>query len=108
MADPQKANAVSAGTQPGIQVHPEVVEVMKEVGIDVASEKPKFLSQELASTANLLITMGCGDACPYVPGLEIQDWNLPDPKGLPIELVREIRDEIRVKVASLIQERGWK
>lgn len=107
MANPQKANAISAGTQPGIRVHPEVVEVMRELGIDLASEKPKFLSQELASTATLLITMGCGDACPYVPGLEIYDWNLPDPKGLPIQRVREIRDQIRAKVASLIEERGW-
>jgi arsenate reductase len=106
-ADSSKAKAISAGTQPGVRVHPEVVEVMKEAGIDLGSEKPKYLSEELASGANLLITMGCGDACPYVPGLEIRDWALADPKGLPIERVREIRDQIRARVIALIDERGW-
>ena len=107
VADPSKAKAISAGTQPGVRVHPEVVEVMKELGIDLTPEKPKYLSEELAAGANLLITMGCGDACPYVPGLEIRDWALEDPKGMPIDRVREIRDQIRARVVSLVEERGW-
>ncbi len=108
IVNPQKARAISAGTQPGDRVHPEVVEVMKEVGLDLSSEKPKQLSESLASCANLLITMGCGDACPYVPGLEIRDWQLVDPKGLERERVREIRDQIRDRVAELADEHGWR
>ncbi|MGO9538999.1 MAG: low molecular weight phosphatase family protein [Terriglobales bacterium] len=107
LADPTKARAVSAGTQPGERVHPEVVEAMKEVGADLSSEMPKYLSPELASTANLLVTMGCGDACPFVPGLEKDDWALEDPKGKTIQRVREIRDEIRSRVLSLVREREW-
>jgi arsenate reductase len=102
-----KARGVSAGTQPGARVHPEVVEVMREEGIDVAGVKPQFLSEELARKATLLVTMGCGDACPYVPGLKKLDWNLPDPKGQPIEAVRKIRDEIRERVLALATERDW-
>jgi arsenate reductase len=108
VANPHKAKAISAGTQPGVRVHPEVVAVMNELGIDLASEQPKYLSRELASGANLLITMGCGDACPYVPGLEIRDWVLPDPKGLPIDRVREIRNQVQARVTALVEERGWK
>jgi arsenate reductase len=107
LADPKKAKAISAGTQPGERVHPEVVEVMKEVGADLSSEIPKYLSSELASTANLLVTMGCGDACSFVPGLEKDDWALEDPKGKPTQRVREIRDEIRSRVLSLIRDRQW-
>ena len=102
-----KARGVSAGTQPGDRVHPEVVEVMREEGIDMAGVKPQFLSEELARKATLLVTMGCGDACPYVPGLKKLDWNLPDPKGQPIEAVRKIRDEIRERVLALATERDW-
>lgn len=80
---------------------------MREVGADLTSEKPKYLSAELASSANLLITMGCGDACPFVPGLEKDDWAIQDPKGQPTERVREIRDEIRAKVNALVRERQW-
>jgi arsenate reductase len=103
-ADPAKAVAISAGTQPGERVHPEVVEVMREVGIDLTQAHPQKLSTELAQDANLLITMGCGDACPYIPGLRIDDWPLPDPKGQGIDQVRQIRDEIRGRVLALIQE----
>lgn len=94
--------AVSAGTQPAERVHPEVVQVMKEVGIDLSSAKPQKLTVELAKDADLLLTMGCGDNCPYVPGLRVEDWPLEDPKGKPIERVREIRDEIRSKVEELL------
>jgi arsenate reductase len=96
--------AVSAGTAPGERVHPEVVAVMKEVGIDLSSATPRKLTAELAQGADLLVTMGCGDECPYVPGLKIEDWPLEDPKGKPIERVREIRDEIKRRVEDLLQE----
>ncbi|MEA2752323.1 MAG: hypothetical protein QOI41_6466 [Myxococcales bacterium] len=108
LADGAKVRGVSAGTQPGARVHPEVVEVMSEVDIDLSNEVPKLLSQELAETAALLITMGCGDACPVVPGLRRDDWPLEDPKGKPKERVREIRDEIRARVEALIESEGWR
>ncbi|SFS08256.1 Protein-tyrosine-phosphatase [Granulicella pectinivorans] len=102
LADPTKAQAVSAGTEPGSRVHPEVLSVMQEVGIDLSFAKPQKLTQELANDAALLITMGCGDKCPYVPGLCRDDWPLRDPKGLPIEEVRAIRDEVRARVQNII------
>src|SRR5439155_5764785 len=107
MCDRTKARAISAGTQPGDRVHPEVVQVMREEGIDLAGVRPQFFSEELAQQANLLVTMGCGDACPYVPGLKKLDWPLQDPKGQPIESVRVIRDEIRALVAELAQQQNW-
>jgi len=102
LADPTKTQAVSAGTEPGVRVHPEVLSVMQEVGIDLSSAKPQKLTQELADDAALLVTMGCGDKCPYVPGLRRDDWPLRDPKGLPIEEVRAIRDEVKERVQNLI------
>ena len=107
LADPTQARGVSAGTEPGLRVHPEVVEVMKEVGIDLSTEQPQFLSDDLARSASMLITMGCGEACPVVPGLRRDDWPLEDPKGKPVERVRQIRDEVRSKVTSLIATEGW-
>ena len=107
VCDCTKARAISAGTQPGDRVHPEVLQVMREEGIDLAGVKPQFLSAELAQQTTLLVTMGCGDACPYLPGLEKLDWPLPDPKGQPIESVRKIRDEIRQRVVALATERNW-
>lgn len=101
-ADPTKAYAVSAGTHPADHVHPEVVEVMKEVSIDLTAAKPQRLTQELAQDASLLVTMGCGDECPFVPGLRRDDWPLPDPKGQGIEQVRMIRDEIERRVQNLV------
>ena len=106
LADPQKAQAVSAGTQPGERVHPEVQAVMQAVGIDLSHTKPRKLTEELAKEAQLLITMGCGDQCPYVPGLRRDDWPLRDPKGLPQEEVRAIRDEVRGRVADLVSREG--
>jgi arsenate reductase len=97
-----ESRAISAGTSPADRVHPEVVDVMKEVGIDLSSAKPQKLTVELARGADLLVTMGCGDKCPYVPGLKVEDWPLEDPKGKPIEQVREIRDEIRRRVERLL------
>jgi arsenate reductase len=107
LADPARVEAVSAGTQPGDRVHPEVVAVMREVGTDLGNARPQRLTQELARGASLLITMGCGDACPYVPGLERDDWPLEDPKGRPVEAVRAIREEIRDRVRALVESRGW-
>ena len=106
LADPQKAVAISAGTDPGLRVHPEVLSVMQEIGIDLSNAKPQKLTEELAGDAQLLITMGCGDKCPYVPGLRINDWPLKDPKGLPIEEVRAIRDDIKDRVKVLLESEG--
>jgi arsenate reductase len=103
LADPTKAEAISAGTEPGLRVHPEVLSVMREVGIDLSAAKPQKLTQELANDAALLITMGCGDNCPYVPGLRRDDWLLRDPKGLPTHEVRAIRDEVEARVQNLIE-----
>lgn len=103
LADPTKAVALSAGTDPGVRVHPEVQTIMQEVGIDLSNAKPQKLTQELANDASLLITMGCGDNCPYVPGLRRDDWPLKDPKGLPVEEVRVIRDGIRERVKLLLK-----
>ncbi|NYF53905.1 arsenate reductase ArsC [Tunturiibacter gelidoferens] len=102
LADSLKAQAISAGTEPGERVHPEVLSVMKEVGIDLTHAKPQKLTDDLAKDAHLLITMGCGDKCPYVPGLRRDDWPLPDPKGQPIEEVRAIRDEVKRRVQELL------
>ena len=107
LADPALARAVSAGTQPGNAVHPEVIAVMHEEGIDLTSVTPQKLTDALASAATLLVTMGCGEACPVVPGLERDDWPLEDPKGKPIERVREIREEVTRRVRALVQARDW-
>ncbi len=107
LADPARARGISAGTRPGPRVHPEVVEAMEEVGVDLSSAQPALLTDALAGTARLLITMGCGEACPAVTGVERADWPLPDPKGQPAEAVRRIRDEVRQRVARLVAQRGW-
>lgn len=106
MADPAKAVAVSAGTEPGERVHPVVQEAMAEVGIDLSSARPQRLTDEMARDAALLVTMGCGEACPYVPGLRRDDWPLPDPKGQTMDTVRSIRDEVARRVAALIAAEG--
>lgn len=103
LADPRKAEAVSAGTEPGVRVHPEVKAVMAEVGIDLSDARPQKLTEELAKDSQLLITMGCGDKCPYVPGLRRDDWPLRDPQGLPVEQVRAIRDEVKRRVQELLR-----
>ena len=106
LADPRRARAISAGTEPGLRVHPEVLKVMKEVGIDLSDARPQKLTDELAREAQLLVTMGCGDKCPYVPGLRRDDWPLRDPKGLPMEDVRTIRNDIRSRVQTLLLNEG--
>jgi arsenate reductase (thioredoxin) len=107
LANHDVARAVSAGTEPGKRVHPEVVTAMREVGIELEGIAPQKLTDELASTATILVTMGCGEACPVVPGLRRMDWPLEDPKGKPVERVREIRDEIRAHVAQLLADEHW-
>jgi arsenate reductase (thioredoxin) len=96
--------AASAGTRPGERVHPQVVEAMCELGIDLADRKPQALTRELAEEADIVVTMGCGDECPYIPGKRYIDWDLPDPAGLPLEQVRAIRDDIARRVDALIRE----
>ena len=107
LASPEKARAVSAGTQPGTKVHPEVLMAMREVGIDLSSAQPQLLTDELAQGSALLITMGCGEACPHVPGLRRDDWPLEDPKGKSVERVREIRDEVKGRIVELLSREGW-
>jgi arsenate reductase (thioredoxin) len=95
---------LSAGTTPAERVHPEVVEVMRELGIELADRTPRLLTRELAEQADVVVTMGCGDACPYIPGRRYVDWQLPDPKGQPLETVRAIRDDIARRVRALAAE----
>ncbi len=96
--------ASSAGTTPGDQVHPEVVEVMQELGVDLSDRVPKLLDRAAAEKADVVVTMGCGDECPYIPGKRYLDWDLPDPKGRPVEDVREVRDDIARRVEDLVRE----
>ena len=107
LVDPSKARAISAGTRPGASVHPEVILAMREVGIDLDGAPTTKLTSEIAQQAQILVTMGCGDECPFVPGAERADWPLEDPKGKPIAAVREIRDQIRERVRALIEREGW-
>jgi arsenate reductase len=107
LADPALARAVSAGTQPGDHVHPEVLEAMREVAINLAGVKPQYLDDELARDAALLVTMGCGEQCPVIPGARRADWPLEDPKGKAVARVREIRDDIRARVTQLIAANQW-
>jgi arsenate reductase (thioredoxin) len=106
-ADPTLVEAISAGTQPGTHIHPEVVEVMREIGMDLSDKQPQKLTESLAKDATLLVTMGCGDQCPFVPGLQRDDWPLADPKNRPLSEVRDIRDQIAARVNRLVLERGW-
>lgn len=106
-ADPLKARAISAGTQPAQQVHPEVVAIMSERSIDLSGQQPQKLTAELAAHAQWLITMGCGDECPVMPGAHRDDWPLADPKGQTMDAVREIADAVDRRVLALISEHGW-
>jgi arsenate reductase len=108
LSDATRARAISAGTDPGTRVHPEVVSAMSEVGVDLSQSPTSKLTPELAQTVQTLITMGCGDQCPVVPGVKRDDWPLEDPKGKPAARVREIRDEIRQRVEALLEREGWR
>jgi len=103
LCDPNTARASSAGTAPAERVHPAVVTAMQEIGIDVTDRRPTRLTSELAATADLLVTMGCGEECPVVPGVRRQDWPLPDPAGQPAEAVRQIRNQIASLVRQLLK-----
>lgn len=96
--------ALSAGTTPAERVHPEVVEVMRELGIDLSERQPRLLTRELAERADVVVTMGCGDECPVIPRKRYIDWDLPDPKCRPLEEVRAIRDAIKLRVTALVRE----
>ena len=99
--------ALAAGTQPAEHVHPEVVAAMREVDIDLSGAHPTRLTDEGAAAAQLLVTMGCGESCPVAPGLRREDWNVPDPKGRPIERVRAVGADICARVEQLIAREGW-
>jgi arsenate reductase len=96
--------AASAGTTPGERVHPEVVEAMSELGVDLSARRPRGLTREMAEWADVVVTMGCGDECPYIPGKRYIDWDLTDPSGLPLDEVRRIRDDIAGRVRALVAE----
>jgi arsenate reductase len=106
-ANPAKARAISAGTQPADRVHPEVVALMREMGIDLSNQQPQKLTEPLAAQAQWLITMGCGDECPVVPGTRRDDWPLQDPKGQPPAVVQGIADDIERRVRALISAESW-
>lgn len=107
LADPVKARAISAGTQPADRVHPEVVALMGDMGIDLSGQQPQKLTGDLAAQAQWLITMGCGDECPVVPGARRDDWPIADPKGQPPDAVRAIADEVERRVLALISSQSW-
>jgi arsenate reductase len=107
LANPSRARAVSAGTRPATAVHEEVVTVMRELGIDLSTATPQYLSTDVTKDAHIVITMGCGDDCPLIPGVERDEWPLEDPKDQPIDTVRRIRDDIKKRVAELVSERKW-
>jgi protein-tyrosine-phosphatase len=96
--------ALSAGTTPGTRVHPEVVQAMRELGIDLSDRTPQLLTHELAEQADVVVTMGCGDQCPFIPGKRYLDWDLPDPKGRPVDEVRSTRDDISRRVSQLLSQ----
>jgi arsenate reductase (thioredoxin) len=107
VVDQAKARAVSAGTQPATQVHPEVVDVLREIGIDLTGVRPTLLTEDVAAGADWLVTMGCGEACPTLSGVRRMDWTIPDPKGRPIDAVRRIREEIRQRVMAFVTSEDW-
>ena len=107
LVDPKKARAISAGTEPADHVHSEVITAMREEGIDLTRATPQRLTDALAAKADVLVTMGCGETCPVVPGVRRMDWPLDDPKHLAPSGVRAVRDEIRSRVADLVRSEGW-
>ena len=107
LADPDKARSLSAGTDPAPEVHPEVRAAMQEIGIDTGDEPPRRLTAELAAEVDWLVTMGCGEACPVVPGVHLADWPFRDPKGGTPAEVRRIRDEVCARVGEFIRQHGW-
>jgi len=106
-ADPSKATAISAGTDPAGKVHVEVLQAMQELGFDLSRAIPRRLTDELSRQVQVLVTMGCGETCPVVPGLIREDWQIADPKGKPAAIVREIRDDLARRVRLFVRENGW-
>ena len=106
LADPTKARAISAGTEPGERVHPVVVDAMRELGTDLSAARPRKLTDALAREAQVHVTMGCGDACPYVPGARVEDWPVEDPKGHLLTVVRGIRDDLVRRIEDLVVREG--
>jgi arsenate reductase (thioredoxin) len=100
--------ALSAGTKPAERVHPVVVQVMREIGIDLSARQPQLLTRELSERADIVVTMGCGDECPYIPGKRYIEWDLPDPQGRPLDEVRAIRDDIARRIDSLLADETLK
>jgi protein-tyrosine-phosphatase len=98
------SQSAGSAADPAGRVHPEVVEVMRELKIDLSNRKPRQLTRDLAESADVVVTMGCGDECPYIPGKRYIDWDLEDPKGLPLDQVRALRDDIAQRVETLVQE----
>src|SRR5207302_6445467 len=107
VAAASRAHAVSAGTKPADEIQPEVIAAMREVGIDLTGARPRRLTEDLAAAGQLLVTMGCGETCPVVPGVKRDDWPIDDPKGEPLDRVRRIRDEIHERVDRLVAAEGW-
>jgi arsenate reductase len=107
LVDPTKAHGLSAGTQPGTRVYPDVVAVMREAGVELDGATPRLLTDELAAGVDGLVTMGCGESCPVVPGVPRMDWPLEDPSGKSIERVRAIRDDVRARVVQLVADNRW-
>jgi arsenate reductase (thioredoxin) len=107
LADQAKARALSAGTDPGPSLYPQVLQAMREVGIDLGEIVPRKLTDELAHELDMLITLGCGEQCPHIPGLRHIDWPIADPKEKPVEVVREIRDELKARVLALLAAERW-
>jgi len=107
LADPVRATAFSAGVEPAERLHPEVVTAMKEVGVDLSAARPNLLTAEMMRGASLVVTMGCGEECPYVLGLRMEDWPIGDPAGQPLERVRAMRDDVGLMVAHLVSTRRW-
>lgn len=107
-ADPNKATAISAGTRPAERVHPEVVVAMHTRGVDLSSQTPRQLTPELAATANWLVTLGCGDECPVLPGTIRDDWPIQDPKGQPAQMVGTVIADVDARVQRLVDEQGWR
>ncbi len=101
-------SSLSAGTTPAEHVHPEVIEVMREIGLDLSDRQPRLLTRELSEQADIVVTMGCGDECPYIPGKRYIEWDLPDPKGRPLDEVRAIRDDIARRIDSLLADETLK
>jgi arsenate reductase len=106
-ADPARARAMSAGTAPADAIHPIVVDVMREVGLDLAGARPERLTDQVARSVNRLVTMGCGESCPVVPGVAYEDWPIDDPAGRPLQEVRSIRETIARRVRDLVEQEGW-